>query len=629
MSWAIHTPTGELKQAVYAYEGAPIGAIMAHTGQSAPQGWVLANGQTLKEDDYPLLVSFAASESAAGNPIWSATVTGSPPTRQVVVPDLRDRFIYGGGGSKALNAKAGTETWTLTASQLPAHTHNVVLTDPGHVHSNTNGSYLEVSAQVSTFLNTTNNAGYAVFHAPNTAAAFTGISIAVNDTGQTRGAVINSMPPYIALSYIIKAKGASLSNSVITGPQGPKGDPPDPTPMDTWHTVGAAGEPAFTAGFSATAGEIAVAFRKDPFGRVMVRGKVTSPAAGGVVFTLPAGYRPPNNYARFNTEAEQAGLPYAGYTYVAANGNVVVTPLNGSGATAPVAYALDVIEFDTDTVTQLPIGSRGVQGPSGSTSYDQPSCRVATTGNVTISAPGAAIDGVTLSPGDLVLVWLQTNGLENGLYVFNGAAAAMTRIGSAAAGAIIEAGVRVYVYEGTLFGQRDFYTKTRVTIGGANPLLFSPPRGSAIAFQRMNGLGAGTASPGWTTTNNNQVIFSPTPTTPATMVYTPPVNVEFEIAFHLRLTKVDAAYSYAYPGIRITPVDRDGVGGPAGSHQYSLRMQHSQVQTYEPYEQRKTYRLAAGTAYTADLIWTCSAGTWDIVCNAQEFWMEYRAFVAA
>jgi len=189
--------------------------------------------------------------------------------------------------------------------------------------------------------------------------------------------------------------------------------------------------------------------------------------------------------------------------------------------------------------------------------------------------------------------------------------------------------VRVYVYEGTLFGQRDFYTKTRVTIGGANPLLFSPPRGSSIAFSRFNGLGSGTASTGWTTANNGQVISSPTPSTPATMVYTPPVNVEFEIAFHIRITKTDAAYSYAYPGIRISPVDRDGVGGPAGSHQYSLRTQHSQVQQYEPYEQRKTYRLAGGTTYTADIIWYCSAGSWDLVFNPQEFWMEYRAFVAA
>ena len=54
--------------------------------------------------------------------------------------------------------------------------------------------------------------------------------------------------------------------------------------------------------------------------------------------------------------------------------------------------------------------------------------RVATTANVDLSAPGAAIDGVTLSNGDRVLVWKQTNASQNGVYTFNGAAAAMTRV---------------------------------------------------------------------------------------------------------------------------------------------------------------------------------------------------------
>jgi hypothetical protein len=54
--------------------------------------------------------------------------------------------------------------------------------------------------------------------------------------------------------------------------------------------------------------------------------------------------------------------------------------------------------------------------------------RVATTANIDLSAPGAAIDGVTLSSGDRVLVWKQTNASQNGVYTFNGAAAAMTRV---------------------------------------------------------------------------------------------------------------------------------------------------------------------------------------------------------
>lgn len=53
--------------------------------------------------------------------------------------------------------------------------------------------------------------------------------------------------------------------------------------------------------------------------------------------------------------------------------------------------------------------------------------RVATTANIDVSSAPAAIDGVTLVSGDRVLVKDQTDATENGIYVFNGAASAMTR----------------------------------------------------------------------------------------------------------------------------------------------------------------------------------------------------------
>lgn len=55
------------------------------------------------------------------------------------------------------------------------------------------------------------------------------------------------------------------------------------------------------------------------------------------------------------------------------------------------------------------------------------SVRVASTANVTLTAPGAAIDGITLANGDRVLLKNQTAPAENGLYIFNGSAATMTR----------------------------------------------------------------------------------------------------------------------------------------------------------------------------------------------------------
>ncbi len=55
------------------------------------------------------------------------------------------------------------------------------------------------------------------------------------------------------------------------------------------------------------------------------------------------------------------------------------------------------------------------------------SCRVATQANLNLASPGATIDAITMASGDRVLVRAQTAGAENGIYVWNGAASAMTR----------------------------------------------------------------------------------------------------------------------------------------------------------------------------------------------------------
>lgn len=60
--------------------------------------------------------------------------------------------------------------------------------------------------------------------------------------------------------------------------------------------------------------------------------------------------------------------------------------------------------------------------------YKYRSARVASTANVDISNPGTdTFDGVQLSNGDRILLKNQTTQSQNGVYVFNGSAAAMTR----------------------------------------------------------------------------------------------------------------------------------------------------------------------------------------------------------
>lgn len=51
----------------------------------------------------------------------------------------------------------------------------------------------------------------------------------------------------------------------------------------------------------------------------------------------------------------------------------------------------------------------------------------ASTANVSLAAPGASLDGVTLANGDRILLKDQTAPAENGIYIWTGAAAALTR----------------------------------------------------------------------------------------------------------------------------------------------------------------------------------------------------------
>lgn len=79
--------------------------------------------------------------------------------------------------------------------------------------------------------------------------------------------------------------------------------------------------------------------------------------------------------------------------------------------------------------------------------------RVASRVNINLAAPGASIDGVALNNGDRVLIQAQTTPAENGIYVFNGAASAMTRATDADASAEVTSGMAVYSREGTADAQ--------------------------------------------------------------------------------------------------------------------------------------------------------------------------------
>lgn len=113
--------------------------------------------------------------------------------------------------------------------------------------------------------------------------------------------------------------------------------------------------------------------------------------------------------------------------------------------------------------------------------------RVASTGNITISAPGATIDGITMVAGNRFLAKNQTTGSENGIYIWNGAATAATRSLDANQDAEVTQGLSTDVVEGTVNGRtRWLLTTADPIVVGTTSLTFVqiPQSSPVISFKR-------------------------------------------------------------------------------------------------------------------------------------------------
>lgn len=117
------------------------------------------------------------------------------------------------------------------------------------------------------------------------------------------------------------------------------------------------------------------------------------------------------------------------------------------------------------------------------------SVRAASTANVTIAGPGTSIDGVTLANGDRVLLKNQTTGSENGIYEFNGSAAAMTRAPDADVNAEVTSGMSMLVTEGTANGDKQWVLTTNDPIVvGTTSLTFAQLGGGSSSLTEGNGI---------------------------------------------------------------------------------------------------------------------------------------------
>lgn len=101
----------------------PTGTVIMHAAPTVPGGWLKCDGRAVSRASYPELFHAIGTTYGVGDNISTFNL-----------PNLVGRVAVGQGGTgtfSSLGAAGGSETVTLTADQMPVHTH---VQDP-HAHT--------------------------------------------------------------------------------------------------------------------------------------------------------------------------------------------------------------------------------------------------------------------------------------------------------------------------------------------------------------------------------------------------------------------------------------------------------------------------------------------------------------
>lgn len=177
---------------------APIGSIVMWPGGSIPDKYLECNGQEVNRSVYAALFAVLGTTHGAGN--GSTTFN---------LPDFRRRSPVGSdtSGTRNRGATGGAETVTLTIAQLPSHSHTASTSTYDHSHTLTTNARYETlygtgqnalvrSTTPGTITPTTTQVTADTDHHSHT--------VTINSTGS--GEVINTMNPWIAMPFIIRAQ---------------------------------------------------------------------------------------------------------------------------------------------------------------------------------------------------------------------------------------------------------------------------------------------------------------------------------------------------------------------------------------------------------------------------------------
>lgn len=154
----------------------PIGVIMMWSSSIAPDGWLICDGSSFSQTDYPKLHEILPSNK---------------------VPDLRDKFVVGAGHDYNVGDTGGEKEHTLTINEMPSHDHNWFGDDDlVNYVNNWGGSLVSDSGN---------------YDAESVEQDYKSKVYTTSKTGG--GQAHNNLPPYYALTFIIKAKEAEIKSA--------------------------------------------------------------------------------------------------------------------------------------------------------------------------------------------------------------------------------------------------------------------------------------------------------------------------------------------------------------------------------------------------------------------------------
>jgi len=183
-----------------------IGEIKLFAGNFAPRTWAFCEGQLLAISSHSALFSILG------------TTYGGDGRSTFALPDLRGRAAIAPGSGPGLptyrlGQRSGSPTNTLTANQLPSHTHAAAgTTKVSNADGTTNNPEGKVLATGKAVVDRSTSFNANIYgDASNANMAVNEVSVTLGNTGGNQS--INNMQPYLATNYIIALQGLYPSRS--------------------------------------------------------------------------------------------------------------------------------------------------------------------------------------------------------------------------------------------------------------------------------------------------------------------------------------------------------------------------------------------------------------------------------